>query len=370
MKPYVINRAGKTAKINMYGEVVETRPTDWLTGEPAQGDYITQDDFLQDLDGLKDMDEITIHLNSVGGSLYAGLAICNRLRELPGTVTIINDALAASAGAIILQGASDGCRLVKEASNTMVHQASSLLWGYYNEQELLDLARESAAHNAAIVNLFAARTGRSPEEVANDLAATTWMTGSEAISLGYADALAEGETEEISVAEDRMHVRVGNRIAAMWMPGDLPENISICSVQPEPAAENILKGGFDMEPVTNAAELREQYPELCAEIEAEAVQAERARMQAIDSIAATIDAEMLQEARYVNVLSAEQLALKAMQQQAALNRANLNSLETAAQRSGVSAVPAVAPAEDRQNEDPVADAKNAWASYQKLKEGK
>ena len=53
IKSYNIANVGENdAEINMYGEVVSARPTDWWTGEPIPGNFIALDDFLKDLDDL------------------------------------------------------------------------------------------------------------------------------------------------------------------------------------------------------------------------------------------------------------------------------------------------------------------------------
>ena len=95
-------------------------------------------------------------------------------------------------------------------------------------------------------------------------------------------------------------------------------------------------------------ELRAQHPELVASIERAAVEAarteivntERARLQAIESIEAQIgDAQLIADAKYgENACDAAQLALKAMQKQAAQGTAFLNGLKNDANNSGAASV--------------------------------
>lgn len=95
-------------------------------------------------------------------------------------------------------------------------------------------------------------------------------------------------------------------------------------------------------------ELRAQHPELVASIERAAVEAartdivasERARLQAIESIEAQIgDAQLIADAKYgENACDAAQLALKAMQKQAAQGAAHLAGVQNDAAVSGVAAV--------------------------------
>ena len=100
-----------TAEINMYGEVVSRIPVDWWTGEKIPGNFIALDEFLEDLKEIEDKANINIHINSVGGDFYAGLAIYNRLKVLAGNVTTINDGLAASAASIIFHEPPPTCWL-------------------------------------------------------------------------------------------------------------------------------------------------------------------------------------------------------------------------------------------------------------------
>ena len=81
----VITGAGSdSAEITLYGDVCSQQPTDWWTGEPAPGLYITPEGFLDDLAQIKDKSEIVVKINSGGGDLYTGIAIHNALKSLKG----------------------------------------------------------------------------------------------------------------------------------------------------------------------------------------------------------------------------------------------------------------------------------------------
>lgn len=151
-----------TAEINMYGEVVSVLPRDWRTNEPIPG-YIGLDEFLNDLDGIKDKSQITVHINSGGGDLYAGLAIYNRLKNVKGTVTTVNDGLAASAASLIFQAGN--VRKMNAGSNLMAHGVAGFLIGYYNIEELKEMVTEFKAHNRAIVNVYADRLALENERL-------------------------------------------------------------------------------------------------------------------------------------------------------------------------------------------------------------
>ena len=95
MKCYnIVKKTDNSAELNLYGEVVKTRPIDWWTGKPVPGDFIIQDEIMKDLDELTGIDSLTVRINSVGGDYYAGVAIRNRIRDMGIHVDTVNDSLA------------------------------------------------------------------------------------------------------------------------------------------------------------------------------------------------------------------------------------------------------------------------------------
>ena len=118
----------------MYGEVVESVPVDWWTGKPTEGLYICEKDFLNDLEQYKEKSKITVRINSVGGDLYAGLAIANRMKDLDAEVITIADALCASAAVAIFEVGIR--RKVYSGSQIMIHEPlPCYIYGRYDVQE-------------------------------------------------------------------------------------------------------------------------------------------------------------------------------------------------------------------------------------------
>ena len=197
-RAYAISMVGANdAEINLYGEVVESHPVDFRTNEPIPGNFIALDDLMKDLDELNGKDNITVHINSVGGSLYAGLAIYNRLKAMPGKVTTICDALAASAASIIFMAGDT--RKMNAGSNLMIHEAAHLAWGYYRIKDHEADIKQLEAHNKTAVAVYAERTGNDPEEIKAMLREETWLTGQEAVDAGYADEIIETGDEGVTM---------------------------------------------------------------------------------------------------------------------------------------------------------------------------
>lgn len=372
-KPYTIAMVGSNdAEISMYGEVVEERPVDWWTGEPIPGNFIALNDFLHDLDELGSKDNVTVHINSVGGSLYAGLAIYNRLRALSANITTINDALAASAASIIFQAGNT--RKVNAGSNLMIHEAAGFCYGYYQVRDLKDAIKQLEAHNKSAVAAYAERTGKDADTIRNLLAKETWMTGQEAVDAGFADEVISGGDVSMSLSPDnRFIVSNGVPMSARGMSA-MPAACAVMSaeqaaafmsaahhsVSPAPQVDindpkNNITGGNQMKNIDTLEDLRAAYPDLVGQAEnaakaserADGINAERARIQGIEAIEAAIgDKEMVKQAKYgENPLTAEQLAFKAMQAQAAIGATVLTNLENDAKNSGAAdVVPGSAPA--------------------------
>lgn len=354
--PYNITETGENdVEINMYGEIVEAVPTDFWTGEPIEGNFIAVDRFLRDLDDLKDKKNITVHINSVGGDLYGGIAIYNRLKALPGNVTTINDGLAASAGSIIFQAGNT--RKVHAGSNIMIHQAMGFLYGYYQTKDLKEAIKQLDAGNKAAVNVYAEASGREPEAMKAMLDKETWLTGQEAVDAGLADeVIGDDMPVSMSLTADHKQMVVNGISLSTRGMSNIPARIPVmpADMAVSPAAEKPpvdkqkTERGNEME-IKNVQELRAAYPELVNQIEAAAreagqtdgVNAERARMQGIEAIENAIaDKDLIHNAKYKEPLTAEQLAFKAMQAQAAIGATMLSKMEADAGASGASAVEA------------------------------
>jgi len=352
------------AEINMYGEVVSNIPIDCWTGERLPGNYIAVEEFLQDLESIQDKENITIHINSPGGELYAGVAIYNRLKELNGTVTTINDGLCASAASLIFQAGD--IRRMNKGSNLMAHGVSCLLYGYYNVQDLKELIKQMNAHNDVAMSIYMERSGKTKEEAKNLLNGETWLTGEDAVAAGLADEVAGEEPVRMSITEDQKFLYVNH----VQIP-----TANLCTIPNRAVVLEKKTGGNRM----NLEELRNAYPELVEEAEniaretgrQEGINQERARLQGIEAIENAIaDKEIIKNAKYGNqLLTAEQLALKAMQQQAQLGVSMLKKMEMDTGNSGVNVVISTPNSGGMKDELEEEELKNAIAAYKSMKNG-
>ena len=375
---YTMAVTGKHADINMYGEIVETRPVDWWTGEPIGGDFIMLDEFLRDLDTLAEMDSITIHMNSIGGDAFASIAIYNRLKALKAEKTVIVDGVAMSGGSLIMC-AADTVQ-ANPSSLIMVHQCWTYYYDRVNADALTAAAEKLAAIDRSQAEIYMTKTGKTMDEVLEIMRGEKYMTGREAMELGFVDELVDEDINpDISVSADHrtMFVRGHSmRVAAM---GQLPEGIVVVESEGEqsdgPTEDGIPTGaeagskeaeganGGDIEPPVASGEnegghsnmtweeFLAQNPEAAnqalANAKAEAVAAERQRMAEIDEVATLFDAEMVNAAKYGdNTCTAAELAYRVAQANAKQGKAFMNAAVADAKESGANEVtPAPAPEE-------------------------
>lgn len=145
---------------------------------------------------------VEVQINSPGGDMFEGIAIYNVLREHPHDVTVKVMGMAASAASIIAM-AGDTVE-IGAASFLMIHNCWVLAMG--NRHDMRETAEFLEPFDAAMVDVYAARSGQKSEDIAKWMDAETFMSGSQAIERGFADALLAADkitTDDEAKAEDR-----------------------------------------------------------------------------------------------------------------------------------------------------------------------
>lgn len=383
--------ADNEAEITMYGEIVEKRPTDWWTDEPIEGAFIVRSEFLDDLEQLvtSGVKKISIRMDSVGGDCGVSIFIHNKLRELARNGVEISctvDGVAMSGGSLIMC-ACDSVS-VNPSSIIMIHKCWTFLYGGYNADELRKLAKSNDAYDDAQVSIYARKTNLSDTILRHMMSETTYMTGTEAVEKGFADSLLEdAEPLSIAASADRTSLLVHGKEFRLAHGMIIPESIPTVGTAPKDSAETIKtnlpetntgsEGGSLM--AKNLTELRAENPALASSIEAEvraavlaendntaavneAVANERARLQAIDEIAANVDSAMLAEAKYgKTACSAQELAFRAMKQQTRAGTDFLEGLSEDYKASNAGKVQSVVPKDDGEKKPSTPEEKSAAA---------
>lgn len=129
--------------------------------------------------------DVVVNINSPGGDLFEGLAIYNLLREHKGQVTVKVLGLAASAASIIAMAGDD--IQIARAGFLTIHDTWVAAVG--NADDLRDVADQLEPFDAAMADIYAARSGMDVKAVKKMMDAETWIGGADAVERGFADAL-------------------------------------------------------------------------------------------------------------------------------------------------------------------------------------
>lgn len=159
--------------------------------------------------------DITVNINSPGGDMFEGLAIYNLLREHKGEVTTKILGVAASAASVVALG-GDKVEIAR-AGFLMIHNAWILVAG--NRNDLRSYADYLEPFDKAMADIYAARSGGSIEEMSALMDAESWIGGSEAVELGFADSLlAADEVLRDDSATASAAARLDRALAKSGMP--------------------------------------------------------------------------------------------------------------------------------------------------------
>jgi ATP-dependent Clp protease protease subunit len=130
---------------------------------------------------------VDLRLNSPGGSVFDAVAIHNALKRHEGTVTVWIDGIAASAASYIAMAGDE--IVMPENAFLMIHDPAGLVMGTAEDMRAMAEALDKV--KGSLVSGYAAKSGRTPEEVSALMAAETWFDAADAVAQGFADRLIE-----------------------------------------------------------------------------------------------------------------------------------------------------------------------------------
>ncbi len=129
--------------------------------------------------------EISLYINSPGGSVSAGMAIYDTMQFIRPEVSTLCTGLAASMGAFLLAAGAKGKRFSLPNSRIMIHQPSGGAQGQATDIEIH--AREILYLRERLNTILARTTGKSVEEIAADTERDNFMSADEAVKYGLID---------------------------------------------------------------------------------------------------------------------------------------------------------------------------------------
>ena len=131
--------------------------------------------------------DISLYINSPGGSVTAGMAIFDTMELIPNDVSTLAMGLAASMGQFLLTAGTPGKRFVLPNAEVLLHQGSAGFGGSASDIEIQ--AARLARLNARMLMITAERTGQPVDRVTQDSLRDKWFTATEACDYGLADAV-------------------------------------------------------------------------------------------------------------------------------------------------------------------------------------
>ena len=178
------NQTDSSADLFFYGDIVsETWQSECYEEDMAPGDV---KEFLDQLDGTEN---INIHINSGGGSVFGGIAIYNMLRHNNAHKTVYVDGLAASIASVIMM-AGDEIVMPKNAT-VMIHKPSaSYFFTTKNADDLRKDADSLDTCQEAIMQTYMTKAKVDKEEIEQKVNNETWLTGEEVAEANDAVACA------------------------------------------------------------------------------------------------------------------------------------------------------------------------------------
>ena len=131
--------------------------------------------------------DISLYINSPGGSVYAGLAIYDTIQFIKPDVQTICVGIAMSMGALLLAGGAKGKRMSLPNAKILIHQVSSGFQGQATDIEIQ--AREVISIKRRLEEIIAHHTEQALEKVSQDMERDYFMTSEEAKEYGIIDTV-------------------------------------------------------------------------------------------------------------------------------------------------------------------------------------
>jgi ATP-dependent Clp protease protease subunit len=189
MVPIVIEQSGRGERAyDIYSRLLRERVI-FLVGpvnDQTANLVVAQLLFLESENPDKD---ISLYINSPGGSVSAGLSIFDTMQFIKPDVSTLCMGMAASMGSFLLMAGAKGKRNALPNSRIMMHQPSGGAQGQASDIEIQ--AREILKTREQLNRIYAERTGQTIERIAADMERDLWMSPTEALDYGLVDKVIE-----------------------------------------------------------------------------------------------------------------------------------------------------------------------------------
>jgi ATP-dependent Clp protease protease subunit len=186
MTPYILEeREMRATQLDIFSRLMMDRLL-WVAGPVNDNMSTIVQAQLMFLDSTDDRD-ITMHIDSPGGSVKSGLSMVDVMEWIKSDIRTVNTGMAASMGSVLLGAGTKGKRSSLRHSTTMLHQSSGGFSGNIQDAEI-DWA-EWQKVNKELFNLLGSYCDKKPEQVMADATRDLWLNAEEALKYGIIDEI-------------------------------------------------------------------------------------------------------------------------------------------------------------------------------------
>jgi ATP-dependent Clp protease protease subunit len=184
MTPYILEeREMRVTQMDIFSRLMRERVL-WVAGGVDDRMSTVVQAQLMYLDSVDKMD-ITMHIDSPGGSVKSGLSMVDVMDYISCDIRTVNTGMAASMGSVLLGAGTKGKRSSLRFSKTMLHQTSGGAGG--NIQDARINFQEWEKVNKILFELLGSYCGKTAEQVELDATRDFWLSAEEAVEYGIID---------------------------------------------------------------------------------------------------------------------------------------------------------------------------------------
>lgn len=184
MTPYILEeREMRVTQMDIFSRLMRDRLL-WVAGPVDDRMSTVVQAQLMFLDS-SDKTDITMHIDSPGGSVKSGLSMVDVMQYISCDIRTVNTGMAASMGSVLLGAGTKGKRSSLRFSKTMLHQTSGGAGGNIQDARINFIEWEKT--NKILFELLGDFCGKTPEQVTEDASRDFWLSADEALEYGIID---------------------------------------------------------------------------------------------------------------------------------------------------------------------------------------
>ena len=186
MTPYILEeREMRVTQMDIFSRLMRDRLL-WVAGPVDDRMSTVVQAQLMFLDS-SDKTDITMHVDSPGGSVKSGLSMVDVMNYISCDIRTVNTGMAASMGSVLLGAGTKGKRSSLRFSKTMLHQSSGGAGGNIQDARISFIEWERT--NNILFELLGEFCGKDAEVVKNDSSRDLWLSAEEALTYGIIDEI-------------------------------------------------------------------------------------------------------------------------------------------------------------------------------------